>query len=251
MDLQVLEEIGFSKGEVKVYFALLALGESTIGPISKKSNVTAAKTYPILEKLMNKGLVTSIFKSKVVHYQAFNPNRILNFIAEKKNKLNAEEEKVKNLIPILVKKQSSIVESSASVYKSYKGLRTLYDEFIEELERSKDEFIAFTLGDEYRDKSLMSFFEHYDLKRKELGIKTKLIGVHWQREYFNRKYMKSLNLEIKYLDYSAVPQGVIIVGERVATMVWSPEPVAFVIQSKKIADSYRNFFFEIWKKAKH
>ena len=42
MDIKILEELGFSKGEVKVYFALLELGESSIGPVAKKSGVTAS-----------------------------------------------------------------------------------------------------------------------------------------------------------------------------------------------------------------
>ena len=68
MNTEVLERIGFTKGEAKVYFALLELGESTIGPISKKSNVTVSKTYPILDKLTQKGLVTRVIKFKKNHF---------------------------------------------------------------------------------------------------------------------------------------------------------------------------------------
>ena len=70
MKTEILEEIGFSKGEVKVYFSLLELGETTIGPLSKKADVTAAKVYPILEKLAKKGLSTHVIKSGTKYFQA-------------------------------------------------------------------------------------------------------------------------------------------------------------------------------------
>lgn len=250
INTKILEEIGFTKGEIKVYFALLDLGEASIGPISKKSGVTAAKTYPILDKLARKGLTTSVIKSRTAYFQSFNPKRILNYIEEKRRKLKQEEEEIKKLLPQLAAKQTKEAKQSAIVYESYNGLRTLYDEFIEELKKNKEDFIAFTLGQEYEDPNLMLFFEHYDAVRKNLRIKTKLIGVEWQRKFFTKDLLKTSGVEIKYLPYASVPQGVIIVGDRVATMTWKPEPVAFVIQSKLIAKAYRDFFRDLWKQAK-
>jgi len=250
IETNLLEEIGFTKGEIKVYFALLGLGEATIGAIAKKSGVTPAKTYPILEKLAKKGLTTSVIKSNTQHFQAFNPKRILNYIEEKRKKLKHEENEIKRLLPQLTARQVKEAKQSATVYESYRGLKTLYDEFIEELKNSKEEFIAFTLGHEYEDPSLMLFFEHYDLARKNLGIKTRLIGIEEQRRFFKKRLLESSAIEIRYLPYASVPQGVIIVGGRIATMMWKPEPVAFVIQSKLIAEAYRKFFWDLWKQAK-
>jgi len=251
MDTKIFEEIGFSRGEIKAYFALLELGESTIGPISKKAEITPAKTYSILDKLTKKGLITSVIKGGINHYQAFNPDRILDYLTEKKNKLAEKEKEMKNLLPSLISKQEKEAEYSAKVYGGYNGLRTLYEEMIRYLEKSKEDFIAFTLGEEYKDENLMTFFEHYDTKRKSLGIKTKLVGVETQRKFFNKDYLQKVKLEIKYLPYASVPQGVIIFGDKVATMVWKKNPVAFVIQSKQTAEAYKKFFQDMWKIAKH
>ena len=250
MNTDVLESAGFSKGEIKVYFALLELGEATIGAIAKGSGVTPAKTYPILDKLKNKGLITSVIKSDAQHFQAFNPKRILGYMKEKKKKIEAEEAEIKKLLPSLIKKQTREAVHSAQIYESYNGLKTLYEEIIEYLQKTKEDFIAFTLGDEYNDKNLMLFFDHYDFKRKRLGIRTKIIGIESQRKFFNNLNLKERNLEIRYLPYASVPQGVIIFADKVATMVWSKNPVAFVTQSKQVADSYKKFFWELWKMAK-
>ena len=96
----------------------------------------------------------------------------------------------------------------------------------------------------------MLFFQHFDIVRKEIGIRTKLIGVKWQKKIFTKELLKTSGIEVRYLPYASVPQGVIIVGDRVATMLWKPDPVAFVIQSKQTAEAYKGFFWDLWKQAK-
>ena len=68
MNIEILKEIGFTQGEIKVYEALLEIGESTIGLISKTANVTPSKTYPILDKLLKKGLISKVKKGKVLYF---------------------------------------------------------------------------------------------------------------------------------------------------------------------------------------
>lgn len=250
MNTEIFEQIGFSRGEVKVYFALLELGESTIGPLSKKSGVTAAKTYPILDKLAKKGLITNTIKSGTSYFQAFNPNRILHYVEEKRKNIYAQEQEIKKIIPHLIAKQKTEATQAAMVYEGYNGLKTLFNEAIELLEKTEEDFIAFTLGEEYEDPLLMGFFEQYDAKRKAKGIQTRLIGLEGQRNRFTKEYTKESGLSIRFLPYASLPKGVIIFGDKVATMVWSENPAAFVIQSKTTAEAYKKFFWDLWSKAK-
>ena len=64
MDTSTLREAGLTEGEIKVYLALLELGSSTTGPIVDKSGISRSIIYQILEKLMEKGLVSFITKEK-------------------------------------------------------------------------------------------------------------------------------------------------------------------------------------------
>jgi sugar-specific transcriptional regulator TrmB len=251
METKILEEVGFTKGEIKVYFALLEFGESTIGPLSRKAEVTPAKTYPILDKLAKKGLITSVIKSDTKYFQAFNPNRISDFLKEKKKVIEQQEREIKKLIPKIVSKQKQEAQQSATVYESFNGMKTLYNEIIDYLYKTKQDFIGFTLGEEeYKFKESEYFFQQYDNKRRELHIKTKLIGHNSQKGFLSKITKKDKNIIIKYLDYKT-PTGVIIYGDKVATLVWNKIPTAFVIQSKQTADSYRNFFNDMWKIAKN
>ncbi len=248
MDNKIFEEMGFSQGEIKVYLALIKFGESTIGPLSRESGVTAAKVYPILDKLKEKGLVTYVIKSGTKYFQAFNPKRILDYLDEKKKKISKQQQEMEKIIPEMVS-DSARTKQSAVIYESLNGLRTLYDEMLDYMKKNKEDFIAFTMGEEYKSEEINRFFDYYDTKRKELGIKIKLIGIAYQREFFKKIYKKKPYIEIKFLPYT-LPRGVIIFSDKIAILSWEKIPTAFVIQSKAIADSYRKFFEDMWKIAK-
>lgn len=249
MNRQIFAEIGFTPGEIKVYFALIGLGESTIGPISKKSGITPAKVYPILEKLKEKGLITFVIKSGTKHFQILNPARILDFLDEKDKRIKQQKEEIKELIPALISQQKNEAEQYAAVYESFNGIKTLYDEILDSLRKNKEDFIGFTLGGEYKIRQANIFFKNYDAKRRSFGIRTKLIGLENQRTFLQQEYGNNPNIEIRYLKH-AVPTGVIIYNNKVATLLWHDIPTAFVINSRQNADMYRKFFYDMWKIAK-
>ncbi len=82
-----LESAGMTKSEVKVYLSMVDLGSSSVGQIISKSNVTSSKIYELLDKLIHKGLVSSIIKKGVKHFEAAPPSRILDYLNEKENSL--------------------------------------------------------------------------------------------------------------------------------------------------------------------
>ena len=248
MDTKILEEIGFSKGEIKVYFALIELGETTIGLLSKKAGVTASKIYPIVDKLVKKGLATEVIKSGTKHFQASDPKEIIRYLDNKTEKIIEQKKEIKDLIPdIEMKKKLSVDVQNAQVYQTFDGMRSLYNEIIDTLKQTKEDFIGFTLGEEeYKYKESEYFFQEYDTKRRNAKIKIKLIGHESQRKFLKSITGQDKNISIKFLSYK-MPTGVIIFGNRVATMIWKEIPTAFVIQSKQTAESYKQFFWDMWK----
>ena len=85
-----LEQIGFTKSEIKIYLALLKLGSSTTGPIITESKTANSKIYEVLEKLIEKGLskedfdATKNFLLKYVNIMVANQNRQLGYALDSK-----------------------------------------------------------------------------------------------------------------------------------------------------------------------
>ena len=62
---EALKSIGLTEGEIKIYLALLELGSSSIGQIIKRSGISGSKTYEVLDRLSQKGLISAILKNNV------------------------------------------------------------------------------------------------------------------------------------------------------------------------------------------
>ena len=116
MDISILKEAGLTEGEIKVYLALLELGSSTTGPIIEKSRIARSIVYQILNKLEQKGLVSHVTKAKRKHYQAAEPNKILEYIDEREKLLEENRKKVERLLPELLLKQKMAPKSETNMY---------------------------------------------------------------------------------------------------------------------------------------
>ena len=114
MDTKVLENIGLTEGEIKVYLALIKLGPSTSGPITDSSGVSRSKVYNILERLMQKALVSFIIKQKTRYYQAEDPTKIRSYLNKKQHEFELQKAEVDKLIPELqLQKQLEKTKSEA------------------------------------------------------------------------------------------------------------------------------------------
>ncbi len=114
----ILQRIGLTEGEIRVYTALLELGSSTTGKITKKSGISGSKVYEVLDRLGNKGLVTHVIINGVKHFEAANPERILDYLDEKEKQLEDEKKSIQKIIPELILKQSLSFKMDEHIYSS-------------------------------------------------------------------------------------------------------------------------------------
>src|SRR3989344_345400 len=104
MSFRELKKIGLTDGEIKVYEALLELGETTKTKLAKKSEVSPSKIYDITNRLIRKGIISSVRKRGIMHFKAADPKRLNDFLNQKEQEINEEKDIVKNLLPILTAK---------------------------------------------------------------------------------------------------------------------------------------------------
>ncbi|MBI2573653.1 hypothetical protein HYV86_07345 [Candidatus Woesearchaeota archaeon] len=235
MDAQILEDIGLTTAEIKVYLTLLELGSSTAGPIIEKSRLQSSVVHMTLIKLTSKGFITSIQEGKRHHYQATNPNNIVNFINEKRDRFQ-------QLLPqLLVKQQQAKAKPEVTLYRGIKGIKEL---LLELLNAGGSEHHTFGSS----KKSLMlgdAWWVHYHKQRAAKKIKAKLL--------FNES-LKAWNAEAKYplAQVKYTKQGfeplteTIIRNDKVGIIIWTDNPIGTLIHQKEAAESYDQFFTLMW-----
>jgi len=245
MDTIILEQIGLSKNEIKLYFALLELDQSSATPIIKISGIPNSKFYPTIEKLIKKGLCSYVIKNNVKHFQISDPNNLIDFLNNKEKQITEQKQKIKELIPIIKQKRKlGQQKQEAEIYEGYEGVKTAFNSILTTLSKNQ-EYYVFTLGGELETKQLKIFFQNYHKKRIQKQINVKLIVNKEIKKTFS-KYHKYKAMQIKYTDLK-LPSGVFIFGNNVMTLVWGEIPTAFIITSKNNTDNYKEFFNEIWK----
>ncbi|MFH1770284.1 MAG: helix-turn-helix domain-containing protein [archaeon] len=249
MDLSLLEEIGLTKSEIKVYQSLLELGKSSAGPIVSKAKIASSKVYELLDKLMEKGLVTSYIDSSTKFFKAVNPDRLMDYLRTKKRALDSKEKQLTTLMPELQQIfNEHVEETEVELFKGYKGLGNVFKEMINTLKKG-DEFLVIGGGDSpTANKRTKLFYENIHRKRSEKGIVLRIIFSEARR-----KSLKSMALfpytKPRYLGYGT-PSTINIYKDTTILITMSPEPAAIRIKSKSITESYRIYFEKMWKEAK-
>ena len=76
MNTEALRKIGLTENEIKIYLDLLKSGTSTAYEIGKRTGIYRVHVYDKLEQLMDKGLVTYVYRGAKKFFQATNPSKI-------------------------------------------------------------------------------------------------------------------------------------------------------------------------------
>ena len=251
MNISPLREIGLTENEIKIYLDLLKSGSSSAYDISKRTGIYRVHIYDKVEQLMTKGLVTHVYKGAKKYFQATDPERVLDYIADKKKNLKKQEEDFKKILPQLKLKQTvQEGKQESKIYVGFEGLKTYYDEILKKASK-KDEYLAMTFSDKSLDnKSISLMFQKFHQKRAEKGFKAKILcNVDDKLTQNKMNYSKTGLYEFKTTN-QIIPTGIAIFQDIVATYNWGKVPRVFVIICKENADQYRKFFYDLWRSAK-
>ena len=175
MELADLKKIGLTEGEIKIYDALLDLGESTRTELAKKSGVSPSKIYDVANRLLEKGIISSVKKNGVIHFSAADPEKLKDFLQHKEAEIKKEKELVDQLLPtLLAKYQQTEKETDIEVFYGWEGMKTAFDDVIKILERGENNYV-FGASKGYNSKQADIFFSQYYQKKRKKGFGTKII----------------------------------------------------------------------------
>ncbi|HIH11620.1 TPA: hypothetical protein HA241_05485 [Candidatus Woesearchaeota archaeon] len=173
MNIEILETIGLTKAEIKVYLALLEIGSSTTGPIVEKSGASSSKIYEILEKLIQKGLASFVIESGMKYFEAAQPSRLLDYMREKEESLTKQRQELQNIIPELeLKRKYSKQKSEATIFRGLKGVKTAYEDILKTLKSGEEYYVT---GGMLPHKPYFTYIAEFHKRRSKMGINVKLL----------------------------------------------------------------------------
>ena len=247
MNEQLLEEIGLTKGEIKVYLSLLKLGETTTGKIIENAEISSGKIYEILDKLLKKGLVGYIIKEKTKYFSASSPNRILDYLHEKEKSIKEKEQEIIKELPLLLNIEKASKKSDETrLFKGFKGIQTAIFEALNDL-KAKDEVLAMGIVS-YKKEHYNLLWQRWHKERVKKKINCRAIFSDKNTDYY--KVFKKMKIaEVKVL-HGVTPSAIDIMKESVLIFSYGEEPSCLSIKNKEIAQSFKTFFETLWRIAK-
>ncbi len=247
MNEQLLEEIGLTKGEIKVYLTLLKLGETTTGKIIEEAQISSGKIYEILEKLIKKGLASYALKEKTKYFGAASPNRILDYLHEKEKSIQEKEQELQKELPSLLALEKFVKkECETNLFKGFKGIQTAIFEALEDM-TSKEEVLAMGIIS-YKKEPFNLLWQRWHKERISKKIVCKAIFSDKNTGYF-KAFKKMRFTQVKVLQ-GITPSAIDIMKDRVLIFTYGEESSCLSIKNPEIAQSFKTFFETMWGVAK-
>ena len=235
MDKEIFKQLGFLEAEVDVYTALLKLGPSLVSKIHKETGLHRTHIYDLLEKLREKGLVSTFFSAGKKHFQAASPNNLLEYVEEKKSL-------IKELIPDL-EGLSNLPkeETSVELFKGTEGVKSVYNDIIQ----TNKTFYCIARANKKRNERLYMNMVQF-LKNVEKNKLTEYV-VFDQPGYV----VKTNQGKYKCLDSKKpIPTTIYIYGNKVALFILQPPYHVVLISNNDVYDTYKQHFDFLWELAK-
>ncbi len=246
MDTKILEELGLTNNEIQIYLFLLKKGETTTGPIIKKTEISNSRVYESLNSLVSKGIVTYNIQKDGKHFKAESPKKLLKLEEERK-------QKIKSLIPDLEQLQNtSEKETTTAVYEGFKGFKTAFENITDSCPKNETIYIMGFSEQAYKTESLRLFLSNMNLKSQKKKQKLKILLNRETKQTLGKDREKEKYTEVRYMPKGYIsPAAIDIFRDYVYIFLWEEKPFIFMIKNKKIAESFKIYFDFLWKQAKN
>lgn len=238
---KVLEKIGFSPNEIKVYLTLNDHGSTKAGKISKLAKIDRSSCYNSLKSLLEKGLISYVLIGKIKWFQATGPKRLLDYVKE-------QEQEIQEIIPELHARHKAVkIEGQVRLFKGIKGVKSI---FLDIIRTGEDNYVLGSEG-QFSDR-MPEFAVQFERMKKEKGIKTYLLV---RKERVKDKKIYKTDSKISFSKYlpnidksSAVTN---IYGKKIAIIIWTDEPEGIIIENETAAKANKSYFDFMWKSGKN
>lgn len=237
----ILQKLGFSHQDAEVYLAILKVGESSVGAIISQTGFHRDLVYGALTRLEQQGLVQSLEKKKIRHYQAADPTLLV-----RKEKEKAEL--AMSLLPAL-KELYTQPAVSVRIYEGSDGLEEIEKDWADSLKNGEEFYCIGGAGEAWYEVAKPFYKKYHErLFKRKITIKTVTFGNEAKgiAKYENAKFNPVRILPENF----RAPSSTVIYADKLLIQVFGEQFIGIVIQSKQISQAYRHYFNSLWKIAK-
>jgi sugar-specific transcriptional regulator TrmB len=242
MHQAILQQLGLSQNEARIYHALLVLKKATVSEIASYTNLYRRNVYDAINRLVAKNMAYLLLQSEEKIYAPVEPDNLMDVVRD-------QEIQLAGILPTLRKKHYRRDEArEAYIYRGHEGFKNYMRDI---LRVGKDVyFVGGTLA--WFDPSLNQFTREMLQEAKKKGMRFHCVfyaavkergGVEVREFTSHPKYLpKSFSSNSVFLSYGDC----VVTYTGVYYKKVSEDVVVFVLRDKVLAESYRQWFRYIY-----
>lgn len=240
-----LELLGLSEKEIKIFIALLEESNLTAYQIYKVLGFQRTSVYPLLEKLLQKGLILEKTEGNKKIYSTIDPESLKELVDSKVTSLNQFKKEIPDIIRQIKNQPNHKLIQKYVVYYGEKGILTIF----EEIARFKGEVYAMGSLEGVSDFAGEKYYEQFynKTRRKNLGVDYMISD--WTKMTVNLFFKESgMFTKRRWLPAEIEIEGCyIIFGNKLVVSKYEPEIITFVIEDKGLVELFKLAYFSLWK----
>lgn len=241
-----LVEIGVQSNDADVYLALLALGQTTVGPVIASTGLHRNIVYTSLQHLVDRKLVS---EKQVKGTKCFSPASPDVLVAEWERKANMARELASDLTSRLP------IDIDVTVHQGNEEYLALLTSLLSAMPRGSTKYVMGTGGEMFMKETMRPIWEAYHRVARQRKVHIRMLGYVLQKEAIATDVNKEDMYEVRYLsDRVENPAGIHIYPELgvVLNIIYSDEttPVTAIrIDHSALVNGYLRFFNNLWQQA--
>jgi len=169
----LLQDLGFSDKEVKVYLAALNLGMQPASVLAKHLKMNRVTCYVICKKLIDKGVANAVTRNNIQYFTVERPEALVTYAERQSAEWSSRGAAIERHLPEF----SSFLQNASSLpkvrfYEGIEGIKTVYEDTL----AHGGEIRAFLTLDTIPADLKRFFVDQYMPRLKKKGIKSYIIA---------------------------------------------------------------------------
>lgn len=240
MFIQELEKVGLNESEIKVYLALLELGETNISRIAKKSGIKRTTTYLVMDSLGGKGLVNVFKKKNKAVFYAEDPRKIQEIMEDRKKSID-------RIMPELLA-FTNVIDKKPNIryFEGRDGIKDLFKDILKYPDQEVLEMYSESYAQDFEEKFFSEYFTPERVAKK-IWVRAILPNNEIIRKLAasNETQLRKIKL-LKPEEYN-IKIELNIYGKNKISIISFKEEIGLIIESERIYESMKNIFELMWK----
>lgn len=242
-----MNNIDLNEKEKKIMAGLYKLGTCTVGALAKETLINRTTLYPIMEKLLEKGLVTQVGTEEKSFFKPISTKEFKDWVIRRKEEANKTGD---HLLEWIKSQDSTKRTSLVSDIRYYEGLESVKSLYADTW-RNNESKQLYCITDYKGALDAMSefFLKDYLPTRVKHGISVKNIVPESEEGRKAKKTAKEMLREFKFIKiFENLEIEINIYDDKTSIVAFDKEkPSGVLIKNEKIASAMKNIFEYLWK----